>query len=281
MSYLGLAISLFPFIVPYQYTIWQAASSGATQAFLLIGALLLLPVILLYTGGRTGCSAARCGRTSAITDPGFVRMAFSPETLLVLLHGVGSNGANLAPLGEALQEFLPGAAIAAPDAPHPFDAGGDGRQWFSVVGVNDANRARRVVEARADFDRVVAREIDMAGFAGRLDRVAFFGFSQGAILSLDALADGRWPVAAVVAASGRLAVPVGPKPAAATPALILHGERDEVIPAAEATRAQRLLEAAGFSVEARVYPGLGHSVSIEGLEAAAAFLAGRLERPAG
>ena len=49
MSYLGIAISLFPMIVPYKYTIWDAASSEATQAFLLIGVLILLPVILLYT----------------------------------------------------------------------------------------------------------------------------------------------------------------------------------------------------------------------------------------
>ncbi|RBP16193.1 cytochrome bd-I ubiquinol oxidase subunit 2 apoprotein [Roseiarcus fermentans] len=49
MSYLGLAISLFPMIVPYKYTIWQAASSESTQAFLLVGVLILLPVVLLYT----------------------------------------------------------------------------------------------------------------------------------------------------------------------------------------------------------------------------------------
>ena len=50
MSYLGLAISLWPFIVPFRYTLWQAASSESTQAFLLVGTLFLLPVILLYTG---------------------------------------------------------------------------------------------------------------------------------------------------------------------------------------------------------------------------------------
>jgi cytochrome bd ubiquinol oxidase subunit II len=49
MSFLGLAISLWPMIVPYHYTLWQAASSESTQAFLLIGTLFLLPVILMYT----------------------------------------------------------------------------------------------------------------------------------------------------------------------------------------------------------------------------------------
>ena len=50
MSYLGIAISLFPMIVPKHFTLDQAAASPSTQAFLLIGTLGLLPVILIYTG---------------------------------------------------------------------------------------------------------------------------------------------------------------------------------------------------------------------------------------
>ncbi|HEU4660111.1 MAG TPA: cytochrome d ubiquinol oxidase subunit II [Pseudolabrys sp.] len=49
MSFLGIAISLWPMIVPFHYSLWQAASSESTQAFLLIGTLFLLPVILMYT----------------------------------------------------------------------------------------------------------------------------------------------------------------------------------------------------------------------------------------
>jgi cytochrome d ubiquinol oxidase subunit II len=50
LSYLGVTISLWPMIVPRHFTLWQAASSEGTQAFLLIGTLALLPVILMYTG---------------------------------------------------------------------------------------------------------------------------------------------------------------------------------------------------------------------------------------
>jgi cytochrome d ubiquinol oxidase subunit II len=50
MSYIGIAISLWPMIVPYRFTLWEAASSPSTQAFLLVGTLFLLPVILMYTG---------------------------------------------------------------------------------------------------------------------------------------------------------------------------------------------------------------------------------------
>jgi cytochrome d ubiquinol oxidase subunit II len=48
LSYLGIAISLWPMIVPHAFTLWQAASAPRTQAFLLLGTLFLLPVILLY-----------------------------------------------------------------------------------------------------------------------------------------------------------------------------------------------------------------------------------------
>jgi cytochrome d ubiquinol oxidase subunit II len=50
LAYVGMAISLWPMIVPHHYTLWEAASSERTQAFLLIGTLFLLPVIFAYTG---------------------------------------------------------------------------------------------------------------------------------------------------------------------------------------------------------------------------------------
>ena len=49
LALVGIAISLWPMIVPFHYTLWQAASSESTQAFLLIGTLFLLPIILMYT----------------------------------------------------------------------------------------------------------------------------------------------------------------------------------------------------------------------------------------
>jgi cytochrome bd ubiquinol oxidase subunit II len=49
ISYAGIAISLWPMIVPGHYTLTEAAASESTQAFLLVGTLALLPVILAYT----------------------------------------------------------------------------------------------------------------------------------------------------------------------------------------------------------------------------------------
>jgi cytochrome d ubiquinol oxidase subunit II len=50
LSFLGVAVSLWPMIVPGHFTLWQAASPESTQAFLLVGTLVLLPTVLFYTG---------------------------------------------------------------------------------------------------------------------------------------------------------------------------------------------------------------------------------------
>jgi cytochrome d ubiquinol oxidase subunit II len=49
LGYLGLLISIYPYIVPYGLTIQQAAAAPNAQLLLLVGALILLPVILGYT----------------------------------------------------------------------------------------------------------------------------------------------------------------------------------------------------------------------------------------
>ena len=50
LSFFGIAISLWPMIVPFHFTLWEAASSESTQAFLLIGTLFLVPLIVVYSG---------------------------------------------------------------------------------------------------------------------------------------------------------------------------------------------------------------------------------------
>jgi cytochrome d ubiquinol oxidase subunit II len=50
LGYLGLVISSFPYLVPPSLTIWETAAAPASQFFMLIGTLVLLPLILAYTG---------------------------------------------------------------------------------------------------------------------------------------------------------------------------------------------------------------------------------------
>lgn len=48
--YLGFAIGIWPSIVPYQMSIWQAASAPSSLLFMLVGAVIMIPILLIYTG---------------------------------------------------------------------------------------------------------------------------------------------------------------------------------------------------------------------------------------
>lgn len=50
LGYAGIGISFYPYIVPTSLTIWEAAAPDESLAFLLVGAVVLVPIILIYTG---------------------------------------------------------------------------------------------------------------------------------------------------------------------------------------------------------------------------------------
>ena len=47
--YLGIGISLWPYIIPYNTTIWEASSPPKSLSFILVGVIILLPTLLAYT----------------------------------------------------------------------------------------------------------------------------------------------------------------------------------------------------------------------------------------
>ena len=49
LTFIGLGISLYPYVVPDQVTIWEAAAPEKSQVFMLVGAGVLVPIILAYT----------------------------------------------------------------------------------------------------------------------------------------------------------------------------------------------------------------------------------------
>ena len=50
LGMIGLGVSMWPHVVPPSVTIWQAAAPLRSQEFMLVGVLLIMPLILAYTG---------------------------------------------------------------------------------------------------------------------------------------------------------------------------------------------------------------------------------------
>ena len=50
LNYVGLGISLWPWLVPFEITFWQAAAAPESQSLLLVGTVIMLPLVFTYTG---------------------------------------------------------------------------------------------------------------------------------------------------------------------------------------------------------------------------------------
>ncbi|NBZ88595.1 alpha/beta hydrolase [Stagnihabitans tardus] len=181
-------------------------------------------------------------------------------TLVLMLHGVGGNGAGMGGLARHLA--APGLVFRAPDAPHPFNAG---FRWFDIAGITPQNRPARVEAARKGLDALI--DLHQAETGAR--RVILLGFSQGAIMSIDALARGR--VAEAVIFAGRYAVAGAPQPLPGARGLLVGGSFDHVIPAAEVAEASELLARIGVATTYLEEP-IGHEIGPSGLAAAKTFL---------
>lgn len=196
------------------------------------------------------------------------------KKLVVLLHGVGSSGADLEGLGHFFQQMMPEIIFAAPNGAEPFSGGGGYYQWFSLDGVTPENRPARIREARDGFDTIINGILHQHDFKPGEDKLILLGFSQGSIMALDALVSARFPLTAVVAFSGRLASPKPYHPAPETAVLLVHGLADNVISWHESEAASAaLIEAGSVDVQTQFEPNVAHTISAEGIGEAMAFIA--------
>lgn len=189
--------------------------------------------------------------------------------LVVFLHGWGSSGDDLIQLAPFFARALPDARFVAPNGPERCDANPAGFQWFPLAG-GGAEREEGARRARADIDAFLDSDLGSLGLGP--EALALVGFSQGAMMALDAgLAR---PPAGIAAYSGALL----PSAAARGEAdvLLVHGGADDVVPVEGLYDAVARLGPMGARVRFHVRPGLGHSIDPDGIELGAEFLRRRL-----
>ena len=178
-----------------------------------------------------------------------------PDALVLLFHGVGASAANLVPLAQRIAREQPRAMVVSVSGAHPSSFGA-GREWFTVAGVTEQNRPARIAAALPAFEAAVAHWQGEAGVGA--ERTTLVGFSQGAIMSLEASLAGH-PASRVVAIAGRFAS----QPMHAPPGVVyrfIHGDADPVIEPRFGVEAAARLSALGADAAARIVPGHGHGI---------------------
>ena len=190
----------------------------------------------------------------------------APRHLVILLHGYGSNGADMIALAPLWRPALSDALFLAPDAPERCFESAGGYQWWALADRGRAALAAGARRAAPALDCFI--DAQMAEYGLAEDHVLLVGFSQGTMMALHVGLQRERPFAGIIGYSGMLADPTGLSGHVRSrpPVLLIHGDADPVVPAAALQEARNELHRLGFEVEAHVRPGLPHMVDPEGLE---------------
>ncbi|PCJ29197.1 MAG: hydrolase [Rickettsiales bacterium] len=203
--------------------------------------------------------------------PEIAALSGKAKKLMVMLHGVGSDGNDLISLVPFLQDHLPDYHFIAPDGIEAYDMAPFGRQWFSLQDRDPQVIGGLVSENAPKAYQIIAKKQQELGLSNA--DTTLFGFSQGTMLGVYMTLMQEAPFAAMLAFSGRLITPMLLQNTQ-TPICIVHGEQDDVVPAQESDNMAKYCSENNIEHRQIMVPNLGHSIDASGIEFALNFLKG-------
>ena len=203
----------------------------------------------------------------------------TPKQLVILCHGVGSDGQDLIDLARYYQKVLPDAKFISPDAPFAYDMAPSGYQWFSLQDMSPRAHLAGTQQAAPILDDFIDAQLVTNGLTE--SELALVGFSQGTMMCLYVGLRRELQIAGIIGYSGALvdkellAAEIKSRP----PVLLVHGDADEVVPPMALSASVAGLKAAGVAVKHEMRPELGHGLDDRGIMVGMEFLADSFSVP--
>tara|TARA_E500000331_G_scaffold346139_1_gene384600 strand:- start:1009 stop:1821 length:813 start_codon:yes stop_codon:yes gene_type:complete len=195
------------------------------------------------------------------------------KQLVILCHGVGSDGNDMIGLAPYFAKVLPDAKFIAPNAPHKFDGAPFGYQWFSLGDMSMANRLSGTQAVSPILNDFIDEQLAAHGLEE--SQLALVGFSQGAMVGLHVGLRRTRELAGIIGYSGIL---IGPELLAeemrSSPSvLVMHGDADDIVPPENLGLTVAALKSAGVPVQHQMQKALGHGLDDQCIMQGMEFLA--------
>ena len=197
---------------------------------------------------------------------------FKPNSLVILLHGIGADAFDLIPLAKYWALTLKKTKFYSLHAPYPCRLTPSGKQWFDL---EDRDQTRILKEIELIKPMIITfLKKKLKNYNLQYKDLILVGFSQGTMVALNLTLTMKEEVRGVLGYSGGVILTKSGKiEIISKPNICLvHGKNDEVVPKKMMETTKIILKDNNIDVDTHLIENLGHSIDQKGLEIGQNFL---------
>lgn len=197
---------------------------------------------------------------------------FEPNSLVILLHGIGADAFDLIPLAKYWALTLKKTKFYSLHAPYPCRLTSSGKQWFDL---EDRDQTRILKEIELVKPMIITfLKKKLKDYNLQYKDLILVGFSQGTMVALNLTLTMKEEVRGVLGYSGGVILTKSGKiEIISKPNICLvHGKNDEVVPKKMMETTKIILKDNNIDVDTHLIENLGHSIDQKGLEIGQNFL---------
>ena len=191
---------------------------------------------------------------------------------VILLHGYGGDGNDIAPVTISWKRFLPNTIFICPDGPETCSINPTGYQWFDLNSEDEEYITKKALEAEKILKKFISEiknEFDLPN-----SNICLSGFSQGCMMSINVGLSEKEKFAGILGFSGKVInkVDLNSRIFSKPSTLLIHGDQDEIVPSVNLLEAKDFFERNKIDIITKMIKGCGHNIPIEASSTGLIFL---------
>ena len=191
---------------------------------------------------------------------------------VILLHGYGGDGNDIAPVTINWKRFLPNTIFICPDGPEKCSINPTGYQWFDLNTEDEEYVTKKAFEAEKILKKFIAEIKNEFGLLN--SNICLSGFSQGCMMSINVGLSEKERFAGILGFSGKVInkVDLDSRIFSKPSTLLIHGDQDEIVPPVNLLEAKDFFERNKIDIITKMIKGCGHNIPVEASSTGLIFL---------
>ena len=191
---------------------------------------------------------------------------------VILLHGYGGDGNDIAPVTINWKRFLPNTIFICPDGPETCSINPMGYQWFDLNSEDEKYITQKALEAEDILKKFIVEIKNKFNLLN--SNICLSGFSQGCMMSINVGLSDKEKFAGILGFSGKIInkIDLDKRIFSKPSTLLIHGDQDEIVPPVNLLEAKDFFERNKIDIITKMVKGCGHNIPIEASSTGLIFL---------